>query len=304
MQELMIYAGQGDCYENCNEVIDKFLNIEVSSSQVHRVTDTYGQEIGKTVHEHTTLTPLKKEETLYIEADGSMILTREQGWKEVKLGRIFKASDCMHPEGKPGWISNSQYVSHLGGHKKFMDQMEHLIDNYCHRQNRLIFITDGAPWLKNWIEDAYPDSQSVLDYYHACEYLHNFSREHFTDKAAEQQWVTQQKELLLESRTKEVIENVRKLNSRKKEAKKLIDYYEANRERMDYKHYSNTGCGIIGSGAIESAHRKVIQKRMKQSGQRWSKQGAQNMLNLRVLKCNQQWGKIVELTKKEFRKAA
>jgi len=26
---------------------------------------------------------------MYVEADGSMILTREEGWSEVKVGRIF-----------------------------------------------------------------------------------------------------------------------------------------------------------------------------------------------------------------------
>ncbi|MDR2286775.1 MAG: hypothetical protein LBE04_04775 [Prevotellaceae bacterium] len=30
---------------------------------------------------------------------------------------------------------------------------------------------------------------------------------------------------------------------------------------MRYKQYRNMGCGIIGSGAIESAHRTLIQKR-------------------------------------------
>ncbi len=64
------------------------------------------------------------------------------------------------------------------------------------------------------------------------------------------------------------------------------------------------GCGIIGSGAIESAHRTVVQKRMKQSGQRWSVQGAQNMLNLRVVRKNLQWSKIIQLTKAEFKAAA
>lgn len=304
MQELMIYAGQTDCYENCNDVIDKFLDISVSTSQVHRVTDTYGKEIGKTINEHTILTPLKKEEVLYVQADGSMLLTREEGWKEVKLGRIFKSSDCIHAAGKPGWISNSQYVAHLGSHKKFTDQMEHLIDSYSYPESKLIFITDGAPWLKNWIEDAYPSSHSMLDYYHACEYLHAFSREYFTDQAKEKQWIEEQKELLLDSRVQDVISNVERLNSTKKEARKLKEYYQANIGRMDYKAYQQMGCGIIGSGAIESAHRKVIQKRLKQSGQRWSKEGAQNMLNLRVIKCNNQWNKIVALTKMEFRKAA
>jgi hypothetical protein len=40
---------------------------------------------------------------------------------------------------------------------------------------------------------------------------------------------------------------------------------------MDYKHNQTIGCGIIGSGAIESAHRTVVQKQMKLSGQYWSK---------------------------------
>jgi Uncharacterised protein family (UPF0236) len=304
MQELMVYAGQMDCYENCNEVIDKFLDVQVSSSQVHRVTDCYGQQLSTTVNEHTTLTPLKKQEVLYVEADGSMLLTREEGWKEVKLGRLFKAPDCIHAEGKAGWISHSQYVAHLGSHTTFSGQMEHLIDSCCHPQTNIVFITDGAPWLKNWIEDAYPNSYSILDYYHGCEYLHALCKEHFNDEPTAQCWIKQQKELLLESRVQQVIEHVEQLHSPKKEAKKLIEYYQANINRMDYKQYLQVGCGIIGSGAIESAHRKVIHKRMKQSGQRWSKQGAQHMLNLRVINCNQQWEKVVALTKIEFKNAA
>jgi hypothetical protein len=304
MQELMVYAGTVECYGSCHEVIDKFLAVEVSSSQVHRVTDCYGEQAGKTLNEHTTLTPLKKEELLYVQADGSMLLTREAGWKEVKLGRIFKASDCLHPDGKQGWISNSQYVAYLGGHKKFLQQMEHLVDSYTHLGSKVVFITDGAPWLRNWIEDAYPASHSILDYYHACQYLHLFSSEHFRDKEEEKHWVEAQKALLLQSQAAEVIENVRALHPKTKAAGKLIDYYTANKDRMDYKHYQTLGCGIIGSGAIESAHRKVVQKRMKQAGQRWSSPGAQHLLNLRVVKCNQQWEKIVALCKDEFRKAA
>jgi hypothetical protein len=73
---------------------------------------------------------------------------------------------------------------------------------------------------------------------------------------------------------------------------------------MDYKHYRQLGGRIIGSGAIESVHRTVIQKRMKLSGQRWSKKGAQNMLNLRVTYMNDQWSKVIQLTKTNFKAAA
>jgi DNA-binding transcriptional regulator YhcF (GntR family) len=304
LQELMVYAGQMESYENCNEVIEQFLDVTVSKSQVHRVTECYGEEIGKTVNEDAILTPLKKEEKLYIEADGSMLLTRKEGYKEVKLGRMFKSSDCMEVSENRSWISNSQYVAQFGDHKKFVEQMEHIIDSYSYEQSKIVFITDGALWLKNWIEDAYPCSYAILDYWHACEHLHAFSGVHFSCKEMEKQWVERQKALLLESRVEEVISNIEQLNSSKEEAQNLIAYYRSNKDRMDYKTYQQIGCGIIGSGAIESANRQVIQKRMKQSGQRWSMEGAQHMLNIRVTKCNNQWHKIVALTKKEFRKAA
>jgi hypothetical protein len=43
---------------------------------------------------------------------------------------------------------------------------------------------------------------------------------------------------------------------------------------------------------------------MKQSGQRWSYKGAQNMLNLRVVRKNNNWNKIIELTKAKLKVAA
>jgi len=50
------------------------------------------------------------------------------------------------------------------------------------------------------------------------------------------------------------------------------------------KGYRNRkpGAGIIGSGAIESAHKTVVQERLKLPGQRWNNKGAQNVLNLRA----------------------
>jgi len=303
LQELMVYAGQLDSYERCNEVISEFINVEVSVAQVYRLTDAYG----KAVEQHNkecALTPVKQGDVLYAQADGSMLLTREEGWKEVKVGRVFKSSDCIHAEQKAGRISHSHYVAHLGNSKEFTLQMEEVVELYARPSTQLLFVTDGAIWLKHWIEDAFPKAVSILDYYHACEHLHQFSSNFFSDKASEKQWVNEQKGLLLQSEVLSVIQNIEKLAGNTKEAQQLIAYYQSNKERMDYKRYKEMGCGLIGSGAIESAHRTVVQKRMKQSGQRWSIQGAQHMLNLRVIRKNQQWYKIIQLTKHGFKAAA
>ena len=52
---------------------------------------------------------------------------------------------------------------------------------------------------------------------------------------------------------------------------------------------------LIGSGAIEAAHRNVIQKRLKLSGQRWTVKGAQQVANLRVCEKSNDWDKVVSL---------
>ena len=131
-----------------------------------------------------------------------------------------------------------------------------------------------------------------------CEHLHQFARTIFTNEASLKKWTDKQKELLLQSKVTKNISNIKKQNCESEDALSIINYYTTNAHRMDYQQYKNIGAGIIGSSAIGSAHRTVVQKRMKQSGQRWSNKGAQNMHNLKVLCMNKQWDKVVTLIKK------
>lgn len=66
---------------------------------------------------------------------------------------------------------------------------------------------------------------------------------------------------------------------------------------MQYHLFKEKGL-LIGSGAIESAHKDVLQKRLKLSGQRWTKQGLQQMVQLRVTYKSGNWNKIKQLCKK------
>ena len=172
-------------------------------------------------------------------------------------------------------------------------------------KDRLVFINDGATWIREWISDTYPLAVSVLDFYHAAEYLYEFASNAFSDVVERKQWCEVQKELLLASEVETVLSNISSIKTKEEDKKKITTYYKNNIERMKYKDYRNTGCGIIGSGAIESAHRTVIQKRMKQSGQRWSTKGARNMLRLRVISMNKQWAKVIDVLKSpQWAKAA
>jgi hypothetical protein len=304
MQELMTYAGQLDCYNQSNEIISKFTGVDVSVMQVHRVTDTYGslleqQAAAEPSLQEEEVMELKPHEAVYAMTDGSMILTREDGWNEVKPGRIFKESQCMEVGGERGWIKTSIYEALLGSSKTFTRRFEQKLDAYRCLGKRLIFITDGAIWMKNWLTDAYPDATQILDWFHACEHLCEFGKEYFRDEGEKHKWIEEQKALLYESKTTEVINNIISLATTRESVEnsknKLLQYYQINKDRMDYKKYRTMGAGLIGSGAIESAHRTVIQKRMKLSGQRWTKKRAQNMLTLRCTRLSGKWDKVINL---------
>jgi len=302
LQDLVAYAGQLNVYEKSNDILERFLGIEISTMQVNKVTDYYGASCEKEeALLQVSLKPVKSKEVLYIEVDGSMLFTRDNGWKEVKVGRLFKSGDCIDPNGKQGCIRHSQYYGHLGDSKTFTSRMDTMIDNYQILPQQLVFISDGATWIKNWVEDSFPQAIAILDYYHALEHLCQFAAKVFPDKAERDKWINQQKELLLDSNAASVIDNISMVKTLNMEAAdELISYYESNQKRMDYKYYKTIGAGIIGSGAIESAHRTLIQNRMKLSGQRWSLKGAQNMINLKTVYLNEQWDNITLLTKQKL----
>ncbi|MFM8740501.1 MAG: hypothetical protein ACKOC0_09875 [Cytophagales bacterium] len=68
---------------------------------------------------------------------------------------------------------------------------------------------------------------------------------------------------MLNSQIDQVMRNIEKLAADHPSSKKILDYFRVIVDRMDYKKYLQIGCGLIGSGAIESAHRIVVQKRDK-----------------------------------------
>ena len=102
---------------------------------------------------------------------------------------------------------------------------------------------------------------------------------------------------------KEVEQMILKGKTKITAQQKIVTYYKKNQERMMYQTYRNQGL-LIGSGPIESAHRFVLQKRMKQSGQKWTKKGGQAVANLRVCNLNNQWQTVVDLIQKDTANAA
>jgi hypothetical protein len=72
------------------------------------------------------------------------------------------------------------------------------------------------------------------------------------------------------------------------EVRKAVDYFTDHAARMDYPRFVARQLPI-GSGAIESTCKTLIQAREKQAGMRWSHEGAQVVASLRALHRSGRW---------------
>lgn len=304
MQYLGCYMGQKEVFEEASQSIGRLTGGKLSAKQVERICHYYGTlleselEASILVGETGDTFVGKEEDPHYLMADGAMFMTREDSWKEAKLARIFRAQDCLKlgEENARGWIRESQYVVHLGGCKEFLEKLEYRI----HSLKRIVIVADGAPWFWDWVNSHYPEMLQILDFYHATEHLWAFAREWIKDEQERKLWAEARTGLLLEDGIEQLLQELQSMkksdsNAAEKARKSLIKYYETHRQRMKYKTFRDDGL-LIGSGPIESAHRDVLQERLKLSGQRWTFAGWQAVANLRALEKGNQWHRMVAFT--------
>lgn len=303
---LMLYLGQKEVFQEGQHSFKTLLQLSVSSSQIQRVCEQFGQgaSIESILEEPIPVDQsVSKPSTLYAQVDGSYIMT-DQDWKEVKLGRIF-SSDAIKVQTSEfegvaprTTIESSDYLAYKGDHVEFTRRFDKLMNKRIDQTYKAtIFITDGEVWIDNWLQRNYQHHTCILDYYHATKRLRDVANSAFRNEQKREEWVEQQKDLLLQSKVEKILEHVDAIKDRTKaiqEKKQSIRrYYQDNQHRMDYKYYLQQGW-FIGSGAIESAHRNVIQQRMKLSGQRWGTR-AQAILNLRAVNKSSKWSNLIQM---------
>jgi hypothetical protein len=287
LQEQMCRLGTKMTFEEAEEELNELFSIQTNAKQIERLCHHYGEELNQInwqkVYSNDIPSHISSKQQQYVLIDGSMLLTRdkEQAWKEVKLCRMFYDTDRVESVSKNrNMIFNSRYIAHLGGYEAFTNKVLEVIPS----GSPPIFIADGAKWIWNFVEDYYPKSIQILDFYHCKEHLHSFAKEYFTEKEGHI-WVENAIEKLKTEQVESFLKELKKLSCKNenllKSKNRLLNYLTNNKERINYGKFIADGL-LIGSGAIESANREVIQKRMKLSGQRWTTQGAKQMLNLRT----------------------
>lgn len=300
MQQQICFVGQQRVFEDASRCFSFLTGAQVNAKQIERVCHTYGELLEekqqREINSGASAPRQRDEKRFYVMPDGGMILTREEKWKEMKLARIFSEDECTALNKDRGYINESTYIAHLGGHKDFWQKVEYHLDSKA----EIVFIADGAKWIWKRVEAMYPESTQILDFYHAKQHLYQWAEIAIANTEEKIRWIDYQSLLLLNDKVEEVIKNISARPAfsllAKQKKKILIEYYTTHKERMKYRTFKLQGL-MIGSGPIEAAHRHVIQQRMKLSGQRWTKQGAQQIANLRTAFKSNQWKTIIDLTK-------
>lgn len=306
VQEDMLHLSQLSVYKDASETFTRFTNSKIDSSQYQRVVQFYGVELADVID--VVAQKDSASAVHYTMVDGSMILT-DEGWKETKVGRHFHSNDILKVGNETRReIMHSIYHAQMIDSEVFKSNMGHLLENAIPKGSKHVFINDGAIWIENWIHECYPNAISILDFFHGNEHVADAVKVVVFDNKEQKKLMEQYKQMLLEGK---VLEVANLLEAKAEEIGKDIDgilqYLRRNAYRMQYDQYLELGL-MIGSGAIEAAHRTVIQSRMKLSGQRWAKTGVDAMLKLRTRYESGRWSevknKVLEINFKQLNKAA
>jgi hypothetical protein len=150
-----------------------------------------------------------------------------------------------------------------------------------------IALSDGGNGLEDFFEVNFPRAVTILDFHHATGYLATLAKLLRPGVAGEKlmaAWC----HTLKHAGGRRILAVLEKLDRAKMteavgfEYDKVLNYIRKNVHRMDYPTYLRRGWQI-GSGAIESACKTVVNQRLSQGGMRWGEEGSDAVAHLRAL---------------------
>jgi hypothetical protein len=300
LQRRMTDFGADMAFGQVPTKLKEHYGIEVPVSAVRNITEEQASHIHAQEQCQTTL-PAQGVAWVIAETDGSMIpivdtaapetgapggdrrKTRQVRWQEARLS-------LAHAQGSV----TPRFAATLGEPDAVGEQLRDCAIRVGFGQtSRVHSVGDGAPWIADQVRRVFGQQGTYLvDFYHLSEYLAAAAARCAPETPA--QWLAQQQAQLKQGD----VAGVQAALAPYLEAAEVADKaapvrcgyrYLINRPgQFDY-HRALAAELPIGSGEIESAHRYVIQQRLKLAGAWWKENTAADMLALRTLRANGQW---------------
>ena len=221
--------------------------------------------------------------------------------REAKVVTIYTA-ERVHPKtGEPekdpgsetrsGLIDSAAAVGGVSRGSAFAGRLEReIVRQGLRGAGEVVVISDAASWIRNVCGELLAGQKVtfILDFWHAVEYAAAALRALCPDGAERKKMLDAVKAELKAGRVDAVIDALEPHRNRDEAVAKCVDYFAANRERMQYGRYRRQGMQI-GSGVVESACRQTVGLRMKRPGSHWSVAGANAVLAIRCCLANHRW---------------
>jgi len=232
-----------------------------------------------------------------VSSDGTMVLIRDEGWKEVKMAAVSQV-ETLTPESKRRRqkqregkrrhedivrLSKHSYCAGLWdadtfGPYQYAEGLRRGFDLLKQASS----VNDGAPWIERITRMNFPKATQVIDWSHCVQRLWAVANAVYGEGKPETvAWVERQKDELWAGKTDHVIRELNALGLDRPSYPDVVQqapgYFQNNRERMQYDQYRAAGCPV-GSGTVESGARNVVQPRMRRPGRGWKRENAQAML--------------------------
>lgn len=135
----------------------------------------------------------------------------------------------------------------------------------------------------------------VLDFYHACEHITEVTSGVKRFSEAEQRvWYGRLKWLLRTGRVETVLSELEEEYKVSKPAAgdRIVNYFRTHSHRLDCARFRRRGVPI-GSGAVESAVRRIVTLRLKGNGIFWCPDNAEAVLHMRAQVLSGTWRDFV-----------
>ncbi|MFN0062415.1 MAG: hypothetical protein ACKVPX_07845 [Myxococcaceae bacterium] len=205
-----------------------------------------------------------------------------------RLGlQVAESNDFI--EAKRGHVSRARYVACLEGQERFKEELRAALKlENAPGDKRVVWVADGAPGNWSLASTLCPYAVQVLDWCHAVGHGMDCGKVLLGEEdIALPAWKARIEQLLMAGNIETLLAEIRACkegaNERAQAAlDNLLRYYETNADRMRYADFLREGL-LISSGIVESAHRHVLQIRMKRAGQHWSHKSGRQMARMRAI---------------------
>lgn len=273
--------------------------VVLSESTIARITLAHAGKILESLPAQVWPSSPGESRTIIVETDGGMVPIVE--------------TDATQGDRRKGkklcWREAKLSLAHVHGSKTlfFGGTLQGTVDTAgqclfdCAIQagfgtaTRIHGVGDGAPWIADQVENRFGAQGSYLiDFYHVCDYLSAAGKALTSTLEEQLAWLDLQKLRLKTQAVKDVFEalqpHIELATIADSDAPVRACYrYLFNRpEQLNYQDAIKRDLPI-GSGEIESAHRYVIQQRLKRPGAWWQASSAERMLALRIHRANRLW---------------